>query len=69
MFEDLLNSLLTRFLGSYIKDIEKEDLKLSVWKGDVHLKNLVFLLPFPLQLMMIPIHFFSRKSNLQHSIS
>ena len=23
MFEDLLNSLLTRFLGSYIKDIEK----------------------------------------------
>lgn len=69
MFEDLLNSLLTRFLGSYIKDIEKEDLKLSVWKGDVHLKNLVFLLPSPLRPMMIPIHFLSRKSNLQHSIS
>ena len=42
MFEDVLNSLIARFLGEYIKDIDKKDLKVSMWKGDVKLKNLVY---------------------------
>ena len=41
MLEDVVNSLITRFLGEYIKDIGKKDLKVSMWKGDVKLKNLV----------------------------
>lgn len=41
MLEDVLNSVITRFLGEYIKDIDKKDLKVSMWKGDVKLKNLV----------------------------
>ncbi len=41
MLEDVVNSLITRFLGEYIKDIDKNDLKVSIWKGDVKLRNLV----------------------------
>lgn len=41
MLEDVLNSIIGRFLGEYIKDIDKKDLKVSMWKGDVKLKNLV----------------------------
>ena len=41
MLEDVVNSLITRFLGVFIKDIDKKDLKVSMWKGDVKLKNLV----------------------------
>ena len=44
MFEDVLNSIIARFLGEYIKDIDKKDLKVSMWKGDVKLKNLVTML-------------------------
>lgn len=43
MLEDVLNSLIAKFLGEYIKDINKKDLKVSMWKGDVKLKNLVSL--------------------------
>ena len=41
MLEDVLNSIIAKFLGEYIKDINKKDLKVSMWKGDVKLKNLV----------------------------
>ena len=41
MLEDVLNSVIAKFLGEYIKDINKKDLKVSMWKGDVKLKNLV----------------------------
>lgn len=41
MLEDVVNSLITRFLGEYIKDIDKNDLKVFIWKGDVKLRNLV----------------------------
>lgn len=41
MLEDVVNSLISRFLGEYIKDIDKNDLKVSIWKGDVKFRNLV----------------------------
>lgn len=42
MLEDVVNSLITRFLGDYIKDIDKNDLRVSLWKGDLKFKNLVY---------------------------
>ena len=47
MLEDVVNSLISRFLGEYIKDIDKNDLKVSIWKGDVKFRNLVGSLPPP----------------------
>lgn len=44
MFEDLVSSLLSRYLGDYLEGLSKKDLKLSLWKGDVELKNLVIVL-------------------------
>lgn len=41
MFEDLVSSLLSKYLGDYLEGLSKKDLKLSLWKGDVELKNLV----------------------------
>lgn len=44
MFEDLVSSLLSKYLGDYLEGLSKQDLKLSLWKGDVELKNLVCFL-------------------------
>lgn len=41
MLEDFAISMISRYLGEFIKDIEKNDLRLSLWKGDVKWKNLV----------------------------
>lgn len=34
MFEGLVRQLLLGYLGRYIKDIQKEQLKITVWKGN-----------------------------------
>lgn len=41
MFEDLVSNLLSKYLGDYLEGLSKQDLKLSLWKGDVELKNIV----------------------------
>ena len=41
MFEDFVSNLLSTYLGDYLEGLFKSDLKLSLWKGDVELKNLV----------------------------
>ena len=41
MFEDLVSNLLSSYLGDYLEGLSTNDLKLSLWKGDVELKNLV----------------------------
>lgn len=41
MFEGIIGSLLTKYLGEYIEGISSESLKLSIWSGDVKLTNLV----------------------------
>ena len=43
MFEDLVSSLLSTYLGDYLEGLTKSDLKISLWKGDVELRNLVVL--------------------------
>lgn len=43
MFEDLVSSLLSTYLGDYLEGLTKSDLKISLWKGDVELLNLVVL--------------------------
>ncbi|KAK8803487.1 hypothetical protein WA158_001181 [Blastocystis sp. Blastoise] len=40
MFEDIVSNLLSKYLGEYIKGIEKENLKISLFKGKVALHNL-----------------------------
>ncbi|KAM7454239.1 hypothetical protein BLSTO_05006 [Blastocystis sp. subtype 1] len=40
MFEDLVSNLLSSYLGDYLEGLSTNDLKLSLWKGDVELKNL-----------------------------
>ena len=47
MFEDFVSNLLSTYLGDYLEGLSKSDLKLSLWKGDVELNNLVgSFLPF-----------------------
>ncbi len=43
MFEDVVSSLLSTYLGDYLEGLSKKDLKISLWKGDVELQNLVIL--------------------------
>lgn len=43
MFEDLVSNLLSTYLGDYLEGLTKSDLKISLWKGDVELRNLVAL--------------------------
>eukprot|EP00216_Chloropicon_sp_CCMP2111_P000030 CAMPEP_0198238160 /NCGR_PEP_ID=MMETSP1446-20131203/3886_1 /TAXON_ID=1461542 ORGANISM="Unidentified sp, Strain CCMP2111" /NCGR_SAMPLE_ID=MMETSP1446 /ASSEMBLY_ACC=CAM_ASM_001112 /LENGTH=388 /DNA_ID=CAMNT_0043920519 /DNA_START=92 /DNA_END=1254 /DNA_ORIENTATION=+ len=40
MFESKLAALLGKYLGEYVHGLDGDDLKVSVWKGDVVLKNL-----------------------------
>lgn len=42
MFEEVVSYVLTKFLGDYVSGINKEALNLSIWGGDVQLKNLVY---------------------------
>ncbi|CAL5343644.1 unnamed protein product [Camellia sinensis] len=44
MFEGLVRQLLVGYLGQYIKDIEKEQLRISLWNEEVLLEN-VELIP------------------------
>ena len=41
MLEDFAISMISKYLGEFIKDIEKNDLRLSLWKGDVKWTKLV----------------------------
>ncbi|CAN4127752.1 unnamed protein product [Withania somnifera] len=40
MLEDQVAYLLQRYLGNYVRGLNKEALKISVWKGDVELVNM-----------------------------
>ena len=40
MFEALVTDILARLLGKYVKGLNKENLKIGVWSGDVELQNL-----------------------------
>ena len=40
MFEAKLAAVLQQYLGDYVHGLDKESLKISVWKGDVVLRNL-----------------------------
>lgn len=39
MFEWILESVLNKVLGKFIQDLDKKALSVSVWSGDVTLKN------------------------------
>eukprot|EP00761_Pharyngomonas_kirbyi_P006243 gb/GECH01006249.1/.p1 GENE.gb/GECH01006249.1/~~gb/GECH01006249.1/.p1 ORF type:complete len:2936 (+),score=680.48 gb/GECH01006249.1/:1-8808(+) len=40
MFENIVADLLTKYLGAYVENLDKKDLNISIWKGDLKLKNL-----------------------------
>ncbi len=40
MFESLVSEILTKYLGKFVKGLDKENLKIAVWGGDVVLENL-----------------------------
>eukprot|EP01114_Cavostelium_apophysatum_P004048 TRINITY_DN1418_c0_g1_i1.p1 TRINITY_DN1418_c0_g1~~TRINITY_DN1418_c0_g1_i1.p1 ORF type:complete len:3212 (-),score=1062.70 TRINITY_DN1418_c0_g1_i1:26-9661(-) len=40
MFEGLVSDQLIKYLGQYIKNLNKENLKIGIWGGDVILENL-----------------------------
>lgn len=44
MFEDLVSNLLSDYLGDYLEGLTKDDLNISLWNGDLKLKNLVLTL-------------------------
>ncbi|OIV92802.1 hypothetical protein TanjilG_00936 [Lupinus angustifolius] len=54
MLEDQVAYLLQRYLGNYIRGLNKEALKISVWKGDVELKNMQ-LKPEALNALKLPV--------------
>jgi len=40
MFEGIVSDLLVKYLGQYLKDFNKENLRIGIWNGDVVLENL-----------------------------
>ncbi|XP_078437793.1 pleckstrin homology (PH) domain-containing protein isoform X2 [Wolffia australiana] len=54
MLEDQVASLLQKYLGNYVKGFNKEALKISVWRGDVELKNMQ-LKPEALNALKLPV--------------
>lgn len=54
MLEDQVAYLLQRYLGNYVRGLNKEALKISVWKGDVELKNMQ-LKPEALNALKLPV--------------
>lgn len=54
MFEAQVAYYLNKYLGKYVYGLDPESLKISVWRGDVELKNLQ-LKPEALQELNLPI--------------
>lgn len=54
MFEAQLAFYLNKYLGAYLHGLDAESLKVSVWRGDVELRNLA-LKPEALQDLDLPI--------------
>ncbi|XP_068305501.1 uncharacterized protein [Pyrus communis] len=54
MLEDQVANLLQRYLGDYVRGLNKEALKISVWRGDVELKNMQ-LKPEALNALKLPV--------------
>ncbi|CAI5954754.1 unnamed protein product [Closterium sp. NIES-64] len=54
MLEDKLTSILQKYLGEYFSGLSKEALKVSVWKGDIELKN-IRLRPEALRRLQLPV--------------
>lgn len=44
MFEGLVRQLLLGYLGRYVKDIQKEQLKITLWNEEVLLENVELIL-------------------------
>ncbi|KAK4834297.1 hypothetical protein QYF36_020421 [Acer negundo] len=44
MFEGLVRQLILGYLGRYVKDIQKEQLKITLWNGEVLLENVDLIL-------------------------
>ena len=40
VFEGVLVSVLNRFLGPYVKNLDSSQLKVAIWSGEVHLQGL-----------------------------
>ncbi|MQL82370.1 hypothetical protein Taro_014851 [Colocasia esculenta] len=54
MLEDQVASLLQRYLGNYVRGLNKEALNISVWRGDVELTNMQ-LKPEALNALKLPV--------------
>ncbi|KAJ3689943.1 hypothetical protein LUZ61_019107 [Rhynchospora tenuis] len=54
MLEDYAAILVQKFLGTYVRGINKEVLKISAWQGDVELKNMQ-LRPEALNALKLPV--------------
>ncbi|KAK8950501.1 hypothetical protein KSP40_PGU008211 [Platanthera guangdongensis] len=54
MLEDQFAFLLQKYLGNYVRGLNKEALKISVWKGDVELTNMQ-LKPEALNALKLPV--------------
>ncbi|XP_031385571.1 uncharacterized protein LOC116199374 isoform X2 [Punica granatum] len=54
MLEDQVANLLQRYLGNYVRGLNKEALKISVWRGDVELTNMQ-LKPEALNALKLPV--------------
>ncbi|KAM6557396.1 hypothetical protein CsatB_004415 [Cannabis sativa] len=54
MLEDQVAYLLQRYLGNYVRGLNKEALKISVWQGDVELSNMQ-LKPEALNALKLPV--------------
>ncbi|KAG8084371.1 hypothetical protein GUJ93_ZPchr0010g7815 [Zizania palustris] len=54
MLEDQVAFLLQKYLGNYVRGLNKEALKISVWRGDVELTNMQ-LKPEALNSLKLPV--------------
>lgn len=63
MFERVVESILTRLLGQYIENLNSEQLRVAVWRGDIFLKDLV-LRKDALDSLQVPITVLDGRCNL-----
>lgn len=54
MFEKILGKILVQYFGRFISGIDKNNLKLSVWSGNVVIEN-VNLKPELIEMLELPV--------------
>ena len=69
MFESILEKVLNKFLAQYVDGLDKENLSVGIWSGDVEVKNVTLKSDILLMLELPLLIKFSHIGNLKLKVS